>query len=202
MTECFAGFGAHAITPKAFERVTHCMRADGLLPPTKRGRGATPYDSTSAINAAIGCLLGPSDTKAAATVISIRSLELTGAFVNPFSNEAGVTLEETSRRAFVHLRPIIPDATKLLYVGSALDAIVDAMRKGLIEEPHRVIVEFFDRDRMVNVYFDGHPTEQSICLTYGMPKQFDTLEQIFRMNGRTLQKIADALGPMRIPPPY
>lgn len=201
-TDCLATLGTHAIAPKAFERVTRCMRAAGALPETKRGRGATQYDSASAISATLGCLLGPSDTKAAATVTAIRSLELTGTYVNPLSNEPGTTFEDTARSAFDHLRPIVADSTKLLTAGSALDAIVEAMRLGLVPDPRRVVIEFYDRDRMVNIYLDGHPTEQSVCLTYGTPRPFDALQNIFRINGRALQRIADALGPMTIPPPY
>lgn len=189
----------NSVSRRAFDDFTKSMRADGVLSPSKRGRGAARFSTTDAVNATIGCLLGPTNSKAATTVKNIRALELNTAFCQtPVTSDEPFDHAESFREVCQRLRPFIPDARNLLNLGSLLDAVVDSMRGGLLPRGGPTVkVEFYDLDRSANLYvfFDKHSYD-AMCLSFGDKRDKDeTIERIYRIDGRVFEALAAVLGP-------
>lgn len=193
--------GSRSSVPRrAFDDYTKSMRADGVLSPSKRGRGASKFSTTDVVNTAIGCLLGPTNSKAATTVKNIRAMELNTAFCQsrvtpdePFDHA------ESFRKVCQRLRPFIPDARNYLSLGLLLDAVVNAMRGGLLATSAPTVkVEFYDLDHSANLYvfFDKHGYADAMCLSFGDKREKgESIERIYRIDGRVFESLAAVLGP-------
>lgn len=177
------------------------LRSDGLMPPTKRGKGAVDWASFHAVAGFAALAIAPTSSQATEIARRVVSLELMSVGTEGV-RDSKISVEQ-SRPAFDCLRDL--GLRPLQNLGEALSALLDSMRSGAFAKwaadgGRESVVEFQNDGASATLYFLPAAARTGVFAHFGNLETFGkpspSVSRLVRVGGALLLEIAAALGPL------